>query len=454
MLPIRVIRLSTDASYIQWFRHTSPYINAHRGKTFVIGFGGEALRHPNFHNLIHDIALLNSLGIRLVLVHGARPQINERIAANGSESPFQNGIRITDTPAMACVCDAVGGLRLKIESLLSMGLPNSPMHGARIRVCSGNFVTARPMGIRNGVDFQHTGEVRRIDRKMINKLLDDGSIALLSNLGCSPTGETFNLAMEDVATQAALSLKADKLVLMGEQTGWLNAKDSLVREISLQQISDDPATFQTQRSHNSDEAYRQIIAASDVCEQGIQRSHLISHQEDGALVKELFTLDGSGTLVVKGSYERLRQASIDDVGGILDLIAPLEDEGILVRRSREHLETEISQFIVLERDEMIIGCAALYPFTEGSGGELACLATHPEYRDGARGDLLLKEVETLASSIGLSSLFVLTTRTAHWFLEKGFVPAELDALPNGRKTLYNYQRKSKVFKKALTPVEI
>ncbi|MBV1869270.1 MAG: amino-acid N-acetyltransferase, partial [Gammaproteobacteria bacterium] len=226
------------------------------------------------------------------------------------------------------------------------------------------------------------------------------------------------------------------------------------REISLQQISDDPATFQTQRSHNSDEAYRQIIPASDVCEQGLQRSHLISHQEDGALIKELFTLDGSGTLVVKGSYERLRQANIDDVGGILDLIAPLEDEGILVRRSREHLETEISQFIVLERDEMIIGCAALYPFTEGSGGELACLATHPEYRDGARGDLLLKEVETLAGSMGLTSLFVLTTRTAHWFLEKGFIPAELDALPNGRKTLYNYQRKSKVFKKALTPVEI
>ena len=445
----KVIRLSTDSSYIQWFRHTSPYINAHRGKTFVIGFGGEAMSHDNFHDLIHDIALLNSLGVRLVLVHGARRQINERLATKGLETPFQNGLRITDTFAMECVSDAVGVLRLKIESLLSMGLPNSPMHGARIRVCSGNFVTARPMGVREGVDFQHTGEVRRIDRKMIKKLLDDGSIVLLSCLGCSPTGEIFNLTMEDVATQAALSLEADKLVLMGEQSGWLDARKNLVREISPQQIADEQSQFQSEKAPNGDEAYRQLLAASRVCEQGIQRSHLISHQEDGALIKELFTLDGSGTLVVKGNYERLREAGIDDVGGILELIAPLEDEGVLVRRSREHLETEISQFIVLERDEMIIGCAALYPFADGTGGELACLATHPDYRDAARGDLLLKEIEAQALLMGLTSLFVLTTRTAHWFLEKGFVVADLDTLPEGRKTLYNYQRKSKVFKKSL-----
>ena len=441
--------MSTNTSYIQWFRHTSPYINAHRGKTFVIGFGGEAVAHENFHHLIHDIALLNSLGVRLVLVHGARRQINERLAVKGISTPFHKDVRITDTSAMECVSDAVGALRLRVESLLSMGLPNSPMHGARIRVCGGNFVTARPMGVCDGMDFQHTGEVRRIDRKMIHKLLDDGAIVLLSCLGCSPTGETFNLTMEDVATQAALSLKADKLVLMGEQNGWLDEQGGLLREISPQRIADEGALFQSEKSNNSDESHRQLLAASRVCEQGVERSHLISHQEDGALIKELFTLDGSGTLVAQGCYERLRQAQIDDVGGILELIAPLEDEGVLVRRSREHLETEISQFSVLERDGMIIGCAALYPFAEGGGAELACLATHPDYRDGARGDLLLKEIERQTLSMGIEFLFVLTTRTAHWFMEKGFVAAELEMLSQERKALYNYQRKSKVFRKRL-----
>lgn len=439
----------SDMSYLQWFRHTSPYINSHRDRTFVIGFGGEALAHDNFHHLIHDFALLNSLGVRLVLVHGASRQISERLLARQHGSVFKNGLRITDTLAMDCVQEAVGTLRLKIEALLSMGLPNSPMHGARIRVCSGNFVTARPLGVRDGVDFQHTGEVRRIDSNMINKLLDDGAIVLLSPLGFSPTGEAFNLAMEDVATQTALTLKADKLVLLGEQTGWLDTEKNLFREITPQQVRSGLCCSPAIIASNSEEAYRQLLAATHVCEQHVARVHLISHQENGALIKELFTLDGAGTLVTQERYEHLRQAHIDDVGGILDLIAPLEEQGILVRRSREHLETEIQQFTVIERDAMIIGCAALYPFADGLGAELACLAIHPDYRDGERGDLLLKDIERQALAKGMTMLYVLTTHTAHWFLERGFVASELSALPQARQALYNYQRKSKVFLKAL-----
>lgn len=436
-------------SYLQWFRHTSPYINAHRGKTFVIGFGGEAVAHENFHHLIHDFALLNSLGVRLVLVHGASRQISERLAMRQISSVFKNGLRITDAPAMECVNDAVGTLRLKIEALLSMGLPNSPMHGARIRVCSGNFVTARPVGVRDGVDFQHTGEVRRIDSKMINKLLDDGAIVLLSTLGYSPTGEAFNLGMEDVATQTALALKAEKLLFLGEQAGWLDAEKNLLRELTPQQVRSGACCSPAIITSNNEESYRQLLAATRVCEQQIARVHLISHQEDGALIKELFTLDGAGTLVTQERYEHLRQAQIDDVGGVLELIAPLEEQGILVRRSREHLETEIQQFTVIERDAMIIGCAALYPFTEGRGAELACLAIHPDYRDGVRGDLLLKDIERQALAKGLDTLFVLTTHTAHWFLERGFVATDLAALPQTRQALYNYQRKSKVFRKVI-----
>lgn len=431
-------------AYLNWFRHSSPYINSHRNKTFVVCFGGEAVSHENFQHIIHDIALLNSLGVRLVLVHGARKQINTELHQAKISTPFENGTRITHAKALPFVINAVGALRIQIEALLSMGLANSPMHGARIRVCSGNFVTARPMGIRNGKDFQHTGEVRRIDRKAINDSLHKGDIVLLSCLGYSPTGEVFNLCMEDVATQTAIALEAEKLIAFSKQEGIKNGAGELIRELTPTQgrivIDEHP--------DNDEDTLRALDAACKVCDQHVNRAHLISYVEDGTLIKELFTVNGSGTLVSREPYEKIRRASIEDIGGILDLLTPLEEQGVLVKRSRELLETEIEQFTVIERDNMIIGCAALYPFeSPANTGELACVAVHPDFRDGKRGSLLLKHIERQASRYGLTLLFVLTTQTEHWFLENGFVKSSVDELPESRKSLYNLQRNSKVFKK-------
>lgn len=431
-------------AYLNWFRHSSPYINSHRNKTFVVCFGGEAVSHENFQHIIHDIALLNSLGVRLVLVHGARKQINAELHQAKISTPFENRTRITHAKALPFVINAVGALRIQIEALLSMGLANSPMHGARIRACSGNFVTARPMGVRNGKDFQHTGEVRRIDRKAINDLLDKGDIVLLSCLGYSPTGEVFNLCMEDVATQTAIALEAEKLIAFSKQEGIKNGAGELIRELTPTQgrivIDEHP--------ENDEDTLRALDAACKVCDQHVNRAHLISYVEDGALIKELFTVNGSGTLISREPYEKIRRAAIEDIGGILDLLTPLEEQGVLVKRSRELLETEIEQFTVIERDNMIIGCAALYPFeSPANTGELACVAVHPDFRDGKRGSLLLKHIERQASRYGLTLLFVLTTQTEHWFLENGFVKSSVDELPESRKSLYNLQRNSKVFKK-------
>lgn len=404
------------------------------------------MAHDNFHNIIHDIALLNSLGVRLVLVHGARKQINTELHQAKVSTPFENNTRITHDRALPYVINAVGSLRIQIEALLSMGLSNSPMHGARIRVCSGNFVTAKPIGVRKGVDFQHSGEVRRIDRKAINELLDKGDIALLSNLGYSPTGEVFNLTMEDVATQTAIALEADKLICFSSQEGVKDGAGELIRELTPTQgqvvIEEHP--------ENDKDTLRSLEAASKVCDQVVNRAHLISYVDDGALIKELFTVDGSGTLVSREAYEKIRRANIEDIGGILDLLTPLEEQGALVKRSRELLEAEIEQFTIIERDNMIIGCAALYPFDNPEKtGELACLAIHPDFRDGKRGRLLLNHIEKQASRLGLSRLFVLTTQTEHWFLENGFVKSSVDELPDTRKSLYNFQRNSKVFKKPI-----
>ena len=434
---------SQNRKNIRWFRDSAPYINAHRGKTFVLMLSGEAVQHPNFANVIHDIALLNSLGIRQMVLVGARPQIDARLQAAGLGSSFHEGMRITDETALAHVRDVVGSLCVDVEARLSMGLPNSPMQGAGIRVVSGNFVTARPIGVVDGVDFQHTGRVRRIDAAGIKHSLDNGCIVTLSPLGFSPTGEVFNLALEDVATHTAAEVKADKLILFGEAGGIIGVDGQLIRQCDREQARE------LLQSCKDAEQARLLDTARRACGAGVERCHVISHTEDCALLEELFTHDGSGTLVSNDDYEQSRSASIEDVGGILELIEPLEQEGILLKRSRELLENEIGHFRVLERDSRIIACAALYPYPEDRSGEIACIVTHPDYRGHRRGNRLLEELEQAARDQGLERVFALTTQTAHWFAEQGFAEAKRNALPGQKQSLYNLQRNSKVLVKEL-----
>ncbi|WP_448567822.1 amino-acid N-acetyltransferase [Thalassotalea ganghwensis] len=435
--------VATDQDNVKWFRNAAPYINAHRGKTMVLMFGGEAVLDHNFANIIHDIALLRSLGVKLVLVHGARPQIEERLAQQGIERHIEKHVRITDAETLVAVKDATGSLRLHIEALLTMGLANSPMHGSQIRVSTGNFVIAKPIGVRDGIDFKYTGNVRRVDTQAINMQLDHGAIVLLSPIGYSTTGEVFNLALEDVATQTAIALQADKLITFTEQDGLTDENGQLIRSCSVRRVKS---------LVNENDCYlRQLLlkAIIESGEQGVERCHCISYRSDSALLQELFTRDGAGTLIAKDHKEQVLTASIDDVGGILELIAPLEEEGILVKRSRELLEIEIERFTVIKKEDAIIACAALYPYPEAGSGEVACVAIHPDYRKGSRGERLIETLAMNAKSMGLSSIFVLTTVSGHWFREQGFFESSLDALPEGKKNMYNYQRNSKVLVKPI-----
>lgn len=440
---------STTLQYVHWFRHSAPYINAHRGKTFVLMFDGEAVQHENFQHIIHDIALLHSLGIRLILVHGARAQINKNLSLSQIETPFYKQRRVTTRASLSAVMNAVGSIRLQIEALLSMGLANSPMYGARIDVVSGNFVTAKPYGIREGIDFQLTGEVRSIDNAAIQRHLDNHNIVLLGPTGYSTTGEVFNLLAEEVATKTAINLQADKLIFLGKQHGLINAMGQLQREIMPQQIDH----YVEQYQHSQPDLALHLLGAKDASLKGVHRVHFISYAYDGALVEELFTRDGSGTMLTDAHYEGVRIANIQDVGGLMNLLRPLEEQGILVYRSRERLENEIDQFAVIERDGTILACAALYPIpsqaNEIPSAEIACVAVHPSYRKSNRGSQILSYLEDKARHMGIRQLFILTTRTAHWFLEHGFEPATVDELPNARQALYNYQRNSIVCKKSL-----
>jgi amino-acid N-acetyltransferase len=434
---------NSDQNYVKWFRNAAPYINAHRGKTVVLMFGGEAVTHPNFANIIHDISLLRSLGVKLVVVHGARPQIEDRMNQRNLEENVENNVRVTDAETLVAVKDATGSLRLHIEALLSTGLVNSPMHGSQIRVSTGNFVIAKPMGVRNGVDYKYTGCVRRVDSDGINMQLDFGSIVLLSPIGYSPTGEVFNLALEDVATQTAIALKADKLIALTEDEGLIDKSGELIRSCSVRTVK---TLLDEKDCHVRQLLLRSIIQSG---ENGVERCHCVSYQSDSALLQELFTRDGAGTLIAKDHKELIATATIDDVAGILELIQPLEEEGVLVKRSRELLEMEIECFTVLKKEDVIIACAALYPYAEVKTGEVACVVIDPDYRKGNRGERIINALELNAKKQGLTSLFLLTTVSGHWFREQGFIETSLENLPEGKKQMYNFQRNSKVFIKEI-----
>ena len=440
--------IKSEQNHVDWFRASAPYIHQHRGSTFVVLFGGEAVDHPGFAHLIHDIALLRSLGVRLVLVHGARTQIENQLKTLKLETEFVNGLRITTTEAMPIVAQAVGQVRMAIVAQLSMGLPNTPMSGASLRVISGNFITAQPYGVRDGIDYCQTGNVRKVDAKAINNQLDQNNVVLMSPIGYSTTGETFNLRAEDVATETAIALKADKLIFIMENNGVTKKDNSLLQQLNLPQ-AEGWQKKHGDRSQASHDTQSHLNNAAQACRGGVKRAHLISRNIDGALLLELYTRDGVGTLVTADNYEGLRTATIDDIGGIMELITPLEEQGVLVKRSREQLELDIKCFTVIERDGMIISCAALFLFAEEKAAELACLAVRPEYQERGRGDELMQHIEWQARKQHIEHLFTLTTQTVHWFLERGFEEVSPDKLPVKKQCLYNYQRKSKVLRKTL-----
>ena len=437
--------LKTEA-FVKWFRSATPYIHQWGGATFVIAFGGEVLADGEFQQLTHDINVLMSLEVRVVLVHGTRPQIEEQMRQHGVTPRYVSNRRVTDDKALACVKEANGIVRVEMEALLSMELANSPMWGADIRVSSGNFVTAKPVGVVGGVDFGHTGEVRKIDAEGIRRRLDDHEVVLLSPLGFSPTGDVFNCTVEDVATSTAIALGADKLIFLTETAGALDARGRLISEMTVKQADE---ILVAGNGTLPEDVKIYLPCAVKACRGGVKRAHLVSRHVDGALLIELFTHHGIGTMLVPESPEVIRGANAGDVAGIVQIIEPLEQQGILVKRDRGQLEREIERFYVIESEGNILGCAALYPFPEESSVELACLAVNPYYRDGGRGERLLAFAEASARKQGFKTLFVLSTRTTHWFIERGFAEADLARLPGRKQALYNYDRRSKIFTKGL-----
>ena len=438
-------------TFVPWFRAVAPYIHAYRGKTFVVAMAGELIAAGKLNSFVQDLAILHAMGIKLVLVHGFRPQVNEQLAAKGHASRYSHGLRITDAVALDCAQEAAGQLRFEIEAAFSQGLPNTPMANATVRVVSGNFLTARPVGIVDGVDFMQSGLVRRVDGAAIRRAIDIGALVLLSPFGFSPTGEAFNLTMEDVATATAVALQADKLVFLTEVPGIRERADdpesAIDTELALADAKRLLAELPAPLKPTDTAFYLQHCVRA--CEGGVERSHILPFAADGALLMEVFTHDGIGTMVVDEKLESLREASSDDVGGILQLIEPFERDGTLVRRERTEIERDVSCYTVIEHDGIIFGCAALYPYPESRTAEMAALTVSPQVQGQGDGERILKRIEQRAKAAGFDSIFVLTTRTMHWFIKRGFVQVDPDWLPEARKRKYNWDRRSQVLVKKL-----
>ncbi|MEO6958827.1 MAG: amino-acid N-acetyltransferase [Burkholderiaceae bacterium] len=432
------------AQFVRWFREVAPYVHDFRGKTFIVAFGGELVSDGALNALVQDLSLLSALGVRLVLVHGSRPQVNEQLRLKGYQNQFGRSTEPTSAEALECAKEAAGEIRLDIEAAFSQGLPNTPMSHAQIRVISGNFVTARPVGIIDGIDYKHSGAVRKLDLDAIRNIINQSAIVLLSPLGFSPTGEAFNLAMEDLATSAAVALRAEKLIFLTQDRTVRNPDGTIDTELAREDadaliaagtLDEDTASFLTQ--------------ASLAVKRGVARAHLIPYTLDGSVLLEIFTHDGVGTMVVEDTLDDLRRATIDDIGAIVQLTDPLEADGTLVPRGRSVVERDVEKFTVLEHDGVIYGCVALMPYLDEHMAEMACLIVHPEWQGSGEGEMLLRHTESKARAMGAKRLFVLTTRTSHWFIKRGFAQGGISDLPKERQAHYNRSRNSLIFIKKL-----
>jgi len=416
-----------------------------------VAIAGELIAAGKLPSFAQDVAILHAMGIRLVLVHGFRPQVNEQLRSKGHASRFHKGLRITDPVALDSAQEAAGQLRFEIEAAFSQGLPNTPMANAIVRVVSGNFLTAQPVGVVDGIDFMHSGVVRKVDAAAIRRAIDFGAMVLLSPFGFSPTGEAFNLTMEDVATSTAIALQSDKLLFMTEVRGihedLADPESPIDTELALADAEKILASLPAPQSPSDTAFYlRHCVRA---CRGGVERSHILPFAVDGALLMEVFTHDGIGTMVVDEKLESLREATADDLGGVLQLIEPFERDGTLVKRDRTEIERDIGNYTVIEHDGVIFGCAALYPYPEARTGEMAALTVSSQVQGQGDGERILKRIEQRARALGLESIFVLTTRTMHWFIKRGFVQVDADWLPDARKRKYNWDRRSQVFVKKL-----
>lgn len=479
---------NSQFGFVNMFRGSANYIANHRNTIIVYHIPGELLSWEGFEDLMDDIALTWLLGMKPVIVVGCRKQIDQRFEESDDEdekhselSPdgrsviqgpdsvhTEASVRITDIDTLRIVKEEAGFVRFEVERLLGRSLHRHGIVDERAirdgNVVSGNFYSAQPYGVIDGIDFKFTGFPRKVETEKIKQVLDAHDVVLLTSLGASPSGEMFNVSTEHLASFVAGSLGASKVVFFTTYGSAFIETDNkkLVQNLRVSDarnvlkynhVTVNNAKGFSSFEHNSHmseetkEAFVKLGWCVSSLERGVKRAHIIS-PINGALLQELYTRDGGGTLISRDIYEGIRVADVQDVQGIFELIEPLVEAGTLVPRPMNVLERDIKSYFVFTRDNLIVACAQMKLFEDGFS-EIGCLVVRKEYRTQGRGDAMLGYLERLSVQVGCSKVFVLSTQTMEWFVERGFKRATVSDLPPSRQEIYNHKRKSKIYMKKI-----
>jgi len=414
------------------------YIPRFREKTFVLAIDGAIVTDENFANLLLDVAVLRSLNIRVVLVHGAAAQI-KALADEQKVTPSNlDGSGVTDAETLRLALTAANRLTHEIlEGLAANDL----------RAACTNAVIAHPLGIIQGVDHLFTGKVERVDVEFLQMLLNQGIIPIIPPLGLDGDGKTYRVNSDGVALAVADALKAIKLIFITTQDG-LIFKGQIIRQMLVANLE---ALLQKGKGDFLPEQLSKAECAAAACRAGVQRVHVINGRVDEGLLAEVFSNEGVGTLIYANEYEQIRRAMKKDVRSILALTKSSVAVEELVKRTRPGIERQLNEYYIFEIDKNPVACVALHTYPEMGKGEIACLYVNASHENQGIGRKLIQFVENKARAAGLNELIALSTQAFTYFQSKGgFVEGTPDDLPPARREKYEQSgRKSKVLVKKL-----
>ena len=446
--PVSSLSNSTQSSFVQNFRLSAKYINQFNQNIFVIALSGYVFNESQFEKIAQDINLLHSLNIKVILVYGARPQVESILIKNKIPVRLVKNMRVTSNAALKHVIEVNGAIRIKIEATLStIKSMSEGMH-----LSSGNFLTAMPVGIVDGIDMESTGKIRGVDVEAIKNKLNHHEIVIVSPIGYSPIGQIFNLSYEQTAANIAAAINADKLIYYVDANGILNERGELIPELTsekahklISHIEEKPSSESAQNLSYDD--FNILKSSLFAIENKIKKVHLINRHIDGSLIEELFTEKGSGTILTELALENFRKATEGDIKDIYRILFPLEKRKILIERDLTQIKEMINQFYVLEHDKKFIGCVSLNSFKESL--ELASFSIEPKYQKLGFGKKLLKFCELEAKKLKYDEIFILTTQSEHWFAENEFKEKSKELMPTFKKETYQSERNSKYLTKKL-----
>ena len=446
----------TRSIFVQSLRESAPYVRCHSGRLFVVHIDESLLDRDSLRSVCGDLLLLHQLQVRLVVVFGVRSRVDRMLREKGMEPEYSGSLRVTDRDTLEYVRTAAAGVRDDMESMLSTvalhadtppRFPGSGNGRAMARVTGGNFIVARPAGVISGRDLQYTGHVRGVDVVGIHAVTGSNSILLLPPLGYGHTGELFNLDSSSLASRVAVAVDADKLVFL--LRGRLcDSNGQALNELQLPQ-----ARQLLQQGVSPDAMQKRLELAIEACAAGVPRAHFVDQGQDGALLLEMYSRDGSGTLISSSSFDEIRSARLDDLAGILQLIEPLSSEGVLIPRPRQRLEESLVDFTVLVRDGLVVACAALRHYPGEELAEISCLAVHPGYRGTGKGITLHNHLLRQAQQNGSKKLLVMTTQALHWFYDLGYSDADDKVLPASRRGEASTRRGSRILLRNIEQTE-